>query len=157
MIENELTTPDAEDEAFGISDLFVDEVLEAVDNGDSTALSVMLDPVHPADIAHLIEVIDSRRRKELLTLWQGGLNGEILSELDENLREEVINSLAPSELADAVRDLDSDDVVDLVEDLPDKCLSGLGEWHNESQEPAAICDGFVADVWWICDAYVMHM
>ncbi|MFT4915952.1 MAG: magnesium transporter [Yoonia sp.] len=117
MIENELTTPDAEDEAFGISDLFVDEVLEAVDNGDSTALSVMLDPVHPADIAHLIEVIDSRRRKELLTLWQGGLNGEILSELDENLREEVINSLAPSELADAVRDLDSDDVVDLVEDL----------------------------------------
>ncbi len=107
----------AEDEAFGINDRFVDEVLEAVENGDSAALSTMFDAVHPADIAHLLEVIDGRSRKELLSLWKGGLDGEVLSELDENLREEVIHSLAPSELVDAVRELDSDDVVNLVEDL----------------------------------------
>jgi len=114
ILEN---TPDPEDEAFGINDRFVDEVLEAVENKDAAALGGLLDPVHPADVAHLIEVIDGRSRTELLTLWQGGLDGEVLSELDENLREEVINSLAPAELVDAVRDLESDDVVDLVEDL----------------------------------------
>lgn len=117
MSQTDQITPDAEDEAFGINDLFVDEVREAVDNGDTSALNRMLDDVHPADIAHLIEMLDGRRRADLLTLWKGGLDGEVLSELDENLREEVIGSLAPAELVDAVRDLDSDDVVDLVEDL----------------------------------------
>ena len=117
MTENDPTTPDPEDEAFGINDRFVDEVLEAVETRDAPGLSAMLDPVHPADIAHLIEVIDGRRRTELLSLWQGGFDGEVLSELDENLREEVIDSLAPAELVDAVRDLESDDVVDLVEYL----------------------------------------
>ena len=45
------------------------------------------------------------------------MDGEILSELDDNLREEVIETLAPAELAQAVRELETDDVVDLVEDL----------------------------------------
>jgi magnesium transporter len=117
MAEIDNTAMDADVEAFGINDRFVEEVLEAVIAADSTALRVMLDPVHPADLAHLIEVIDGRRRTELLTLWKGGFDGEVLSELDENLREEVIDSLAPNELVEAVRELDSDDVVDLVEDL----------------------------------------
>ncbi|MEM9637030.1 MAG: magnesium transporter, partial [Pseudomonadota bacterium] len=45
--------------------------------------------------------------------------GEILSELDESIREEVISVLTPQVLSQAVRDMDSDDVVDLVEDLED--------------------------------------
>ena len=73
--------------------------------------------LHPADIAHLIEQIDRKERRDLLTLWKGGIDGDILSELDESLREEIIGQLNPGELADALRDLDSDDVVDLVEYL----------------------------------------
>lgn len=117
MTQADQNKPEAVDDAFGIKDLFVDQVRDAVDTGAAPALNAMLDDVHPADIAHLIEMLDARRRAELLTLWKGGLDGEVLSELDENLREEVIDSLAPAELVEAVRELDSDDVVDLVEDL----------------------------------------
>ncbi|ARU01457.1 magnesium transporter [Yoonia vestfoldensis] len=108
---------DLDAEAFGITDRIVAEVLNAVMQGDALAIDALLDPLHPADIAHLIEQIDSRERRDLLTLWQGGIDGDILSELDENLREEIIQQLAPAELATALRDLDSDDVVDLVEYL----------------------------------------
>ncbi|MFN3663129.1 magnesium transporter [Yoonia sp.] len=108
---------DHEDEAFGITDRLVVEVREAVENADAAAVDALLDPLHPADIAHLIEQIDRKERRDLLTLWKGGIDGDILSELDENLREEIIGQLAPDELADALRDLDSDDVVDLVEYL----------------------------------------
>ncbi|WP_322893821.1 MULTISPECIES: magnesium transporter [unclassified Yoonia] len=108
---------DHEDEAFGITDRLVSEVLEAVENGDADRIDVLLEPLHPADIAHLIEQIDRKERREFLTLWKGGIDGDILSELDENLREEIIGQLQPAELADALRDLDSDDVVDLVEYL----------------------------------------
>ena len=110
---------DLDAEAFGITDSLVSSVLEAVEGQDATDIDRLLSPLHPADIAHLLELIDGRKRTTLLTLWEGGLDGDVLSELDENLREEVINSLAPAELAEAVRDLESDDVVDLVEYLDD--------------------------------------
>lgn len=108
-----------EDEAFGITDRLVSDVLDAVERDDGVFLTETLDPLHPADVAHLLEQIDTRDRRALLTAWPGGLEGEVLSELDEELREEVIGQLAPAELADAVRDLESDDVVDLVEYLDD--------------------------------------
>lgn len=108
-----------EDEAFGISDRLIADVLAAVEAQDMDGVSAILDPIHPADIAHLIELIDARDRSALLLLWKGGIDGDTLSELSENLREEVIEALNPRDLADAVRDLESDDVVDLVEYLDD--------------------------------------
>lgn len=113
--------PDIEDinevEAFGVTDRLVSDVMDAVEAGDGAVVSGLLDRLHPADVAHLLEQVDTRDRRALLTVWPGGLDGEVLSELDENLREEVIEQLAPAELAEAVRDLESDDVVDLVEYL----------------------------------------
>jgi magnesium transporter len=107
------------EEVFGIGNSLVSEVLDAVENGDLPTINTLLDPLHPADIAHLIELINPRKRKMLLDVWKGGVDGEVLSELDESLREDIIDGLAPGELAHAVRDLDSDDVVNLVEYLDD--------------------------------------
>jgi magnesium transporter len=111
--------PIDDEEAFGITDRLVSEVMEAVERDDGAFLTETLDNMHPADVAHLLEQIDTKDRRALLTAWPGNLEGEVLSELDEELREEVIGQLDPEELADAVRDLESDDVVDLVEYLDD--------------------------------------
>ncbi len=116
MTEDLLTRPeDASDQGL-TRDLF-DAVKDAVAARDAARLDSLLDPLHPADIAAIIEQIDARQRRALLALWHGGVDGDILSELDEGLREEVIESLAPDQLAEALRDLESDDVVDLVEFL----------------------------------------
>ena len=121
MTQNDPQTPPDDDtdgeEAFGISQTLFDDVLDAVEAQDAAAVDALLDPQHPADIAHLIEQLDGKDRRALLSLWKGGMDGDILSELDEGLREQVIDGLAPQELADAVRELESDDVVDLVEYL----------------------------------------
>lgn len=95
----------------------VEAVLAAVEATDAARLHDLLDPLHSADIADLLEQIDERERRELLELWQVGPDGEVLSELDEALRDDVIAGLEPAQLAEAVRELESDDVVDLVEDL----------------------------------------
>ncbi|WP_439155686.1 magnesium transporter [Yoonia sp.] len=113
-------TETSEDEAFGITDRLIAEVLEAVAENAPDAIGALLEPLHPADIAHLLEQIDNRDRRDLLAVWKGGIDGDVLSELNEQIREEVIEQLAPAELADAVRDLDSDDVVDLVEYLDEE-------------------------------------
>ncbi|NHA13947.1 magnesium transporter [Thioalkalivibrio sp. XN279] len=84
---------------------------------DALALKTALEPVHPADIADLLEQLDSEQRTTFLRLYASEFEGDILSEIDESIREEVIEVLPPEVLAEAVRELDSDDLVDILEDL----------------------------------------
>ncbi len=90
---------------------------DAVEAQDATAIDALMEPLHPADIADLLEQVTSSEREALLTQWTAGIDGEVLSELEEGLREEVLSLLPDDVIATAVRELDSDDVVDLLEDL----------------------------------------
>jgi len=95
-------------------------VVDAVDEQDAPRLSELLEPLHAADVADLIEQISSNERQALIELWDRRIDGEILSELDESVREPLVESLPAEVLAEAIRELDSDDVVDLVEDLEEE-------------------------------------
>ena len=122
MSDNEpVTEPDperAEDEdAYALDAQAVARVIYAVDAEDKALLLQELAPLHPADIADLLEQITAFDRRRLIELYGPDFDGDILSELDESIREEVLHTLHPEVLAGAVRELDSDDVVDLVEDL----------------------------------------
>ena len=112
-------TPAEADEsgAYTLERKDVSAILYAVDIEDRAQLSALMEPLHAADIADLLEQINAFDRTRLIRLYDKEFDGEILSELDEGLREEVMGVLKPTVLRDAVRDLDSDDVVDLVEDL----------------------------------------
>ena len=92
-------------------------VLAAVEAGDTARLTDLLAPLHAADIADLLEQMGAGDRHALLHLWSGEIDGEILSEIDESIREEVIDHLPRDVLHQAVRELDTDDVVDILEDL----------------------------------------
>lgn len=92
------------------------DALEAHDVG---AIDALMEPLHPADIADLLEQVTSAEREDWLTHWSKGIDGEVLSELEEGLREEVLSLLPDTQIAVAVRELDSDDVVDLLEDAGD--------------------------------------
>ena len=92
-------------------------ILHTVDRGDQQQLLTLMEPLHPADIADLLEQLNAHDRRRLVQLYGQEFDGDILSELDEGLREEIIAVLQPDVLAEAVRDLETADVVDLVEDL----------------------------------------
>ncbi|MEO0632927.1 MAG: magnesium transporter [Pseudomonadota bacterium] len=92
-------------------------ILYAVDIEDRDQLAALMEPLHPADIADMLEQISAFDRSRLIRLYDIDFDGEILSELDEAIRDEVIAVLKPNVLAEAVRELDSDDVVDIIEDL----------------------------------------
>ena len=89
----------------------------AVEGGDAAALRALFEDLHEADIADFLEQVSSEQRRDMLALAPDIVDGEVLSELDEGLREEVIGLLPASALGDALRELESDDVVDLLEDL----------------------------------------
>jgi magnesium transporter len=114
-----IEAPEVEDteDAYSLDRKAVAQILFAVDRDDRDELVALMDPLHPADIADLLEQINAFDRMRLIKLYDKEFDGDILSELDESIRDEVISILSPQVLADAVRDLNSDDVVDLLEDL----------------------------------------
>ena len=95
----------------------VDAVLEAVEADDHDALVALLEPLHEADIADLLEQISRAERQALIGLWGVQLDGEVLAELEEGVRDEIVAELPDHILAAAVQDLETDDVVYLTEDM----------------------------------------
>ncbi len=106
-----------DDRAYALDRRNVVAILDAVDAEDRDLLIDLMEPLHAADIADLLEQIHASDRVRLVRLYDREFDGDILSELEEGVREDIIGMLTPQVLAEAVRDLDSDDVVDLVEDL----------------------------------------
>ncbi len=127
---------DRDDNPYVLDRQAVGRIILAVDNADRDMLLAEMEPLHAADIADLLEQINAFDRRRLLELYGQEFDGDILSELDESIREEIISILHPEVLAEAVRDLDSDDVVDLVEDLEDAQQSAILEVLEDSDRVA---------------------
>ena len=108
---------DATEHDYALDNRLVTSVLLAVATSDAGRLAELCEPLHSADIADLLEQVNPGERRAILLLGHGIIDGEVLSELDEGLREEVVSFLPQEALGEAVRDLESDDVVDLIEDL----------------------------------------
>ena len=107
----------ADQDEEGLDPRRVSAILDAVEQARAADLRALLAEMHPADVADLLEQISTYAREGLLRLAADAIDGEVLSELDESLREDVIAALPHEALAEAVRELDTDDVVDLLEDL----------------------------------------
>ncbi len=120
MLDERAPDERLEDGDYELTENLFDLVEEALERGDRAALARVLDALHPADVADLLEQLGADARQRVVALYGDELDGEVLSELDEGLREEVVEALPPEALADAVRDLETDDVVDLIEDLDEE-------------------------------------
>ncbi|MEL7345171.1 MAG: magnesium transporter [Pseudomonadota bacterium] len=109
-----------EDEDYALGGDVVAAVRLAVASGNGERLSEIFGPLHPADIADLLEQVDQGVRREILLLAADQIDGEVLSEIDESIRDDVVEFLPNDVVAEAVRDLESDDVVDLLETLEEE-------------------------------------
>ena len=130
------TVQETDQGAYQLDRRDVAKILYALDVQDRDQLIEAMDPLHPADIADLLEQINPYDRSRLIRLYDREFDGEILTELQEGLREEIIGLLRPDVLAEAVRDLETDDVVDLVEDLGDEQQEAILEVLDESDRVA---------------------
>ncbi len=129
--------PSQDEDAYALDRKTVAAILFAVDVDDRAKLIELMEPLHAADIADLLEQINPYDRTRLIRLYDKEFDGDILSELDEAVREEVISVLKPDVLAEAVRDMESDDVVDLLEDLEEPQQETILDALEDSERIAA--------------------
>jgi len=96
---------------------FVDAVLEAVHDGDSARAHQLAEPLHPADIADLVELAPSEERPALVAAIADLIDGDVLAEMNDWVREALVDSLTATQVADLAAELDTDDAVAIIEDM----------------------------------------
>ncbi len=103
----------------GISGEFVTQIRALLDGGDGDRVAAMVDPLHNADIARLFELMDHDRRAALAAALGERLDGEVLAEMNDWVRDALIDALDPHQVADLAVQLDTDDAVAIIEDMDD--------------------------------------
>ena len=96
---------------------FVRGVEDALEDNDRERIRVLVEPLHPADVADLFELLNADERPRLAALIPDLLSGEVIAELNDFVREDMIEALAPEAVAEIAEQLDTDDAVQLIEDL----------------------------------------
>ena len=87
----------------------------------------ILEPLHPADIAWVLEALPLDDRLAVWNQVQSESDGDILLEVNEGVRETLIEAMDRDELVDAVETLDTDQIADLVDDLPPDVMAEVQE------------------------------
>jgi magnesium transporter len=125
MSESELETPPGAgaapdtrlDEDDRLKPEFVRAVLERVEAGDAAGARAMVEPLHPADVADLFELVDPDDRHRLAAALGDVLDGDVIAEMNDHVREAVIDALDPRQVADLAGDMETDDAVAMIEDM----------------------------------------
>src|SRR3954467_3606842 len=96
---------------------FVDKVLDAVEAGDDETARKLVQPLHPADVADLIEAAARDEREGLVKALAGIISPDVLAEMNDYVREGLLDEMEPQQVADIAGQLETDDAVALIEDL----------------------------------------
>ncbi len=111
---------------------------EVLESGQAIHAKQTMQAMHPTDLAHALESLPSRKRLVAWQLLDGELAGEVLTELNEEVRDSLVEQLESSELLEAIRGLEVDDIADLIQSLPGtlipQVLAGLDKQNRQRVE-----------------------
>ncbi|MDX2287865.1 MAG: magnesium transporter [Hyphomicrobiaceae bacterium] len=95
----------------------VDALSSAIEAHDKARALALVDNLRAPDVADLIELLDDGERVRLIELLGADFDFEVLSELDQTIRDQLTEALPNKLLAQAVTELDTDDAAYLIESL----------------------------------------
>jgi magnesium transporter len=89
-----------------------------------------------ADIAHLLESVPSSLRDALWDFIDEDLQGEVLTDLNEDIQQTFLKRMSAEEIIETTQDVDSDDLADLLQLMPAELSSRVLRLmpHDERSE-----------------------
>ncbi len=106
-----------EEDLYGPSEKLLVNVAAALAEGDIPQVESLIEDLHPADVADLIEHLEPEERKLFIEITRHMIEAETFSHLEDSVREDVVEQLGPEAVAEIVKELDTDDAVELLEEL----------------------------------------
>lgn len=93
---------------------------ENISDGSLAAARKIMVAMHPAEIADALEALPPTRRSILWEAIEPELEGEILMEVGDEVRESLVRDMDMEELRAATEQLDLDDLADFIQSMPEK-------------------------------------
>ncbi|MEM6477062.1 MAG: magnesium transporter, partial [Pseudomonadota bacterium] len=113
---------------------YLDAVRGALDDGDKGAVYELVEPLHAADIADLIELLGSDDRTQFAAAITDLMSSDVVAELNDHVREVMMEALEPEAVATIAEQLETDDAVQLLEDLDESDQQAIiAELEPETQ------------------------
>lgn len=107
---------------FKLTDELLAQIETLIENHKNTELVSLMQEVHYADVAEIVNELNTEQATYLIKLLDSDKTSDVLTELDDDVREEVLNNLSSKEIAEELDELDSDDAADIVAELPDEIV-----------------------------------
>ncbi|MCW8933284.1 MAG: magnesium transporter [Gammaproteobacteria bacterium] len=130
MVDSTDTTEKTEHQLKALSD--------ALESGTFHHARGMLNALHPAEIAHLLESLPSHERLVIWPLVTKDLKAKVLINVGDEIRNGLIKDMSPQQLVQVAEDLEVDDSADFVQSLPDtiidQVLHSLDSQHRKLLE-----------------------
>jgi magnesium transporter len=101
----------------------LDRLSEALDSGVQSQVKKLLNSLNGAEIGDLLESLPQARRQAVWDLVKLDLDGDVLVEVNDEVRAGLIRDTSPDDLVQAMSDLDIDDLADILNDLPDAVIT----------------------------------
>ena len=103
---------------FELTKEFLEVLVDAIDRENLSWIKENVCELHDADITDILDELDVSEASFLYNFLDEEIQGDILMELDEDLRQNLIKSFSNKQIAEQVEQLDSDDAADLMSELP---------------------------------------
>ena len=106
-----------------IKTIKLNAIIESLNSGAMLKAKLILNGLHPAEIARLLESSPSRQRRLIWEMLDHSNDGEVLLEVGEEVRNNLMESMDETSLLAATKGLDVDDLADLLDELPDTVVT----------------------------------
>ena len=105
---------------FELSKEIIQEISNLISNKKNKEIKKLVGGIHYADLAEIINELESIERIYLIKIIDSDKTSDVLTEVDEDVREEILKTLSEKEIAGEIKELDSDDAVDILSELSDE-------------------------------------
>jgi magnesium transporter len=102
---------------FKISKALIQELEQLIQNKNDQQLEVLLNDMHHADIAEILDELDFDEATYIFKVLDSEKTAEILLELEDDLRENILSRLSPKEIAEELDELETNDAADIIAEL----------------------------------------
>ena len=92
---------------------------ERLDSGRMRSARIMINSMHPSELARLLESLPRNQRAVLWDMIGPDLEGDVLVELADEVSDDLIESMRTEDLILAAEGMETDDLADLLADLPE--------------------------------------
>jgi magnesium transporter len=105
---------------FELTKEFLEQLQAQIQNQKSTDIFQLLSELHAADLADILQNLETDDAKYVHDLLPEEVTAEALMEMDDEARESLLKLFSPEEIAEQINILDTDDAADLLGELSEE-------------------------------------